>query len=273
MGEGAGVCNCIFQIIQLGISIAIIVLIVQIYNKTEENPLEKYEKEHPITGNNGVANYIKKVDYVSSLARFKYCQCGEEILNNICTEEQIISGCFDVSKSSDRLLLRNLEDMNCKDLSTEILNKGGFSKVFDLGFDMVHKMALGLMIVLIAVGASIVLTVIAEIGKICCGEGAALIIAPCAICIICVVLFAGLTNFVLFIILMVNYYKGTTTGEFLDYYNTCLTADEKKSLESTFNELDGLDSTMTAFVALNFIGMGLNCIASCLGFANKENKD
>lgn len=67
MGEGAGVCNCIFQIIQLGISIAIIVLIVQIYNKTEENPLEKYEKEHPITGNNGVANYIKKVDYVSSL--------------------------------------------------------------------------------------------------------------------------------------------------------------------------------------------------------------
>ena len=44
MGEGAGVCNCIFQIIQLGISIAIIVLIVQIYNKTEENPLEKYEK-------------------------------------------------------------------------------------------------------------------------------------------------------------------------------------------------------------------------------------
>ena len=61
MGEGAGVCNCIFQIIQLGISIAIIVLIVQIYNKTGENPLEKYEKEHPITGNNGVANYIKKL--------------------------------------------------------------------------------------------------------------------------------------------------------------------------------------------------------------------
>ena len=60
-------------------------------------------------------------------------------------------GCFDVSKSSDRLLLRNLEDMNCNALSTEILNKGGFSKVFDLGFDMVHKMALGLLIVLIAV--------------------------------------------------------------------------------------------------------------------------
>ena len=72
---------------------------------------------------------------------------------------------------------------------------------------------------------------------------------------------------------MVNYYKGTTTGEFLDYYNTCLTDDEKKPLESTFNELDSIDSTMTAFVVLNFIGMGLNCIASCLGFANKENKD
>ena len=86
MGEGAGVCNCIFQIIQLGISIAIIVLIAKIYNKTEENPLEKYDKSQLNPDNNGVANYIKKVDYVSSLARFKYCQCGEEILNNICTE-------------------------------------------------------------------------------------------------------------------------------------------------------------------------------------------
>jgi len=271
MAEGKEVCNCIFQLIQLGISIAVIVLTVNIYNMTEENPLEKYDKKYPV--NNIDANYINKVDYVSSLARFKYCQCGEEILNNICTEEQIISGCFDVSKSSDRLLLRNLKDMDCTTFRNDVTEKG-FSKVFELGFDMVHKMTLGLIIVLCAVGASIVLTVIAEVGKVCCGEGAALIIAPCAICIICVALFAGLTNFVLFIILMVNYYKGTTNGEFLDYYNTCLRDSEKpEPLVNTYNDLHSLDKTMTAFVTLNFIGMGLNCIASCLGFANKENKD
>ncbi len=34
----------------------------------------------------------------------KYCQCGEEILNNICTEEQIISGCYDVSKNGKKNL-------------------------------------------------------------------------------------------------------------------------------------------------------------------------
>ena len=270
MGEGAGFCNGIFQAIQLGISIAIIVLIAKIYNRTEENPLEKYDKSQQNPINNTVDNYINKVDYVSSHARFKYCQCGEEILNNICTEEQIISGCFDVSKNSDRLLLRNLEDI-CTPLKNDIQSKGGYSKAFDLGFDMVHKMALGILIVLIAVGASVVLAVIAEVGKLCCGEGAALIIAPCAICMICVIMFAGLTNFILFIILMVNYYKGTTTGEFLDYYNsTCLSEDEKKSLKSTFDELDSLDSIMTAFVTLNFIGIGLSCISSCLGIANKE---
>ena len=265
MGERAvDIINYILLSVILGISIAVIVLTVIIYNKTEENPLEKYDKDHPITDNNTVANYINKVDYVSTLTRFKYCQCGEEILDNICTEEQIISGCFDISKNSDRLLLKNLEDTKCIALKNDIQTKGGYSKVFDIGFDMVHKMSLGILIVLCAVGAAVVLNVIAKGINFCCGEGAELIIAPCALCIMAVYMFNGLANFVLFIILLVNYYKGTTIGEFLDFYNICLDANEQNSLKSTFDELDSLDSIMTAFVTLNFIVVGLFLIIICI---------
>ena len=179
-----------------------------------------------------------KVDYVSTLTRFKYCQCGEEILDNICTEEQIISGCFDISKNSDRLLLKNLEDTKCITLKNDIQTKGGYSKVFDIGFDMVHKMSLGILIVLCAVGAAVVLNVISKVLNFCCGEGAELIIAPCALCIMAVYTFNGLANFVLFIILIVNYYKGTTIGEFLDFYNICLDANEQNSLKIVSNALE-----------------------------------
>jgi hypothetical protein len=273
MGDdsGAGACNTILQLIQLGITIACVVLISRIYNKTGENPLEIYDTSGSVPGdNNGLSNYANKVDYASALSSSKYCQCEGKIWNNICTEEQIISGCFDVSESSSRHFLRNL-GMNCDSYNQEILSQGGaYSKVFDLGFNMVHKMALGIMIILIAVLASIGISLIAALGTICCGEGAALLIAPCAICIILVGLFAGLVNFILFIILMVNYYKGKTTGEFLDYYETCLEPTSQQLLKGAYDKLHSLDSNMTAFVTLNFIQLFLGYIASCLGFNNKE---
>ena len=271
-GDGANVCNCLFQVIQLGMSIAVVVLNVKIYKKTGENPLEIYDtNEFNTTNIEGIADYLERVNYLSTLSSFKHCQCGEKIWNNICTEEQIISGCFDVSKNSDRLL-RNLEDFNCDDLKSQVITKQGYSKVFDLGFNTVHKMALGLLIILCSVLASVVLSVIAEVGKVCCGEGAGLLIAPCAICIICVLLFSGLVNFILFIILMVNYYKGRTTGEFLDYYNICAGDKEKDSLIETFDKLHSLDKTMTAFVVINFIQMGLGYIQSCIGIAKKSDE-
>ena len=92
----------------------------------------------------------------------RYCLCGEEILNDICSEEQIISGCFDVSKNSKKLLLRHLEDIKCGEYDTELRGKGGrLTSVFDLGFDMVNKMALGLLILAIIVLGSAVLILVA----------------------------------------------------------------------------------------------------------------
>ena len=65
----------------------------------------------------------------------KYCQCGEEILDNICTEEQIISGCYDVSKNDEKAFLRSLSnDIDCNVYNSK-LNGHKYSEVFNLGFD------------------------------------------------------------------------------------------------------------------------------------------
>ena len=107
------------------------------------------------------------------------------------------------------------------------------------------------------------------------GSLALALLAPSAICIDCILPFLIFTFLVLVVILMVNYYKGQTTGEFLDYYNQCIDGQEieKSQLKETFDKLNDTDSYMTAFVAINFITLGLNCIFSCASFANKEEKD
>lgn len=270
MGDDSGTCNSTLQVIQLIMAIICIGLLASIYHKTGENPLEVFDKKYyKPSRNNRLSNSVNKVDYAQTLSSSEYCQCGEKIWNNICTEEQIISGCFDVSKNSDRLL-RNLVSFNCKDLDSKIVSQGGYSKVFDLGFNTVHKMALGILILLIANLVSVALSVLLALGSICFGENVLLLIAPFAVCIVPVVSLSGLVNFILFIILLVNYYKGTTTGEFLDYWNICLNESERNFLKDPYDKLHSLHSVMTAFVVLNFIPLGLSFIGFCLGCCNKE---
>ena len=282
MGDGdlAWCGNCL-QTINLGISIAIIVLTVRIYNFTEDNItiLETFDSNHYYTSTGkretqptpaSLNELITKNDFELG----KYCQCGEEILENICTEEQIISGCYDVSKNKEKSLLRNLDDT---EICSEKIQLGGnpdFHKHFDLGFNMVYKMALGILIIYIAVLGVTVLVLFAAFGTICCGECALAILLPFLPVIFIVALFSGITNLVLFIIMMVNYYKGNTTGEFLDYYNNCMSdpkyKDMHEDLKDTFEKLDDLDSNFTAFVVLNFIGIFVNWLSSCF---NKKKED
>ena len=69
--------------------------------------------------------------------------------------------------------------------------------------------------------------------------------------------------------MMVNYYKGNTTGEFLDYYEDCLEDDEKtEEIKNIYDKLNNLHKCFTAFVCLNFIGIFLNALGSCF----KEKK-
>lgn len=281
MGDGdlAWCGNCL-QTINLGISIAIIVLTVRIYNFTEDNItiLETFDSNHYYTSTGKRETQptpasLNELIIKNVFELGKYCQCGEEILENICTEEQIISGCYDVSKNKEKSLLRNLDTEIC----SENIQLGGnpdFHKHFDLGFDMVYKMALGILIIYIAVLGVTVLVLFAAFGTICCGECALAILLPFLPVIFIVALFSGITNLVLFIIMMVNYYKGNTTGEFLDYYNNCMSdpkyKDMHEDLKDTFEKLDDLDSNFTAFVVLNFIGIFVNWLSSCF---NKKKED
>ena len=275
MGDGdlAWCGNCL-QTINLGISIAIIVLTVRIYNFTEDNItiLETFDSNHYYTSTGKRETQptpasLNELIIKNVFELGKYCQCGEEILENICTEEQIISGCYDVSKNKEKSLLRNLDDT---EICSEKIQLGGnpdFHKHFDLGFNMVYKMALGILIIYIAVLGVTVLVLFAAFGTICCGECALAILLPFLPVIFIVALFSGITNLVLFIIMMVNYYKGNTTGEFLDYYNNCMSdpkyKDMHEDLKDTFEKLDDLDSNFTAFVVLNFIGIFVNWLSSC----------
>ena len=76
----------------------------------------------------------------------KYCQCGEEILNNICSEEQIISGCYDVSKKDEKALIRRLSDLNCDSINKDLETKK-YGEVFELNYGTVNSMALGILII------------------------------------------------------------------------------------------------------------------------------
>lgn len=87
-----------------------------------------------------------------------------------------------------------------------------------------------------------------------------------------VVIGGGIADLVLLIIMMVNYYKGTTTGEFLDYYQDCLPDEYKnEDLKQVYKNLDEIDYNMTVLVVMNFVGMFLNYVGSC--FTNKKRKE
>ena len=176
MGEGSNPCASCLQTINFGVSIAIIVLTVKIYQFTDKNLniLKDFDSQHhytpsgdpiPTDTNLGLNELVTKNIFELG----KYCQCGEEILENICTEEQIISGCYDISKKNEKSLLRNLADNEVCNLKINIENPN-FNEVFELGFDMVYKMALGILIIYCAVLGVSVLVLIATFGVICCGD-------------------------------------------------------------------------------------------------------
>ena len=263
--------NNFLDIIVLGINIAIIVLIARIYSWTKTNPLEKYDEENLILQNTNIA-IITPVNIANkNKNELNQCQCDHKIFEFKCTEEQIVSGCYDVSENSHKNLLRFLDD-NCDDYNKEIEdNKGELHKAFDLGFKNVRKMALGILIIYIALFSSIFIVFLATLGAICCGDCALVVLSPCLPIVLLVLVFSGIVNLILFIIMMVNYYKGYTTGEFLEYYKDCLDNDNKEIFKGIYNKLIKLHSNFTAFVVLNFIGMFLNYVSSCLN--RKKNND
>ena len=75
----------IVQIINIGITVASIAVLAMIYNKTETDLIKDFDDKHP----NFINDTLPKASppFQLYLDEEKYCQCGEEILDNICTEE------------------------------------------------------------------------------------------------------------------------------------------------------------------------------------------
>ena len=92
-------------------------------------------------------------------------------MDNICTEEQIVSGCYDVTKNNKRTISRYLEE-NCDTIGENIKNKDGFSKVFDLNYGTVYMMAFGIFILLYILISSVILNILScccqDVGGIYC---------------------------------------------------------------------------------------------------------
>lgn len=224
-----GKINDYLSIIVLGIFIAIIVYLVRIYKLTTKNPLENINLNNLNTTINSSVTKLK----------FKKNKFNE-------------SSFYDISSSKEvKRYLRYLDE-DCQDFNSE-LKKYNYhiDKVFDLKFNMVHKTSLGLLIIMcINIGISILVVIsLLDISFIPSLE----IIAPAD-------LFLGIIKLILLIILLVNYYKGNSTGEFLDFYEKCLDSDKKPYLMDAYNRLDKLNSNFTIFVVLNILVIILNTI-------------
>ena len=136
MSEALGSC---IGLISLGVAITVIVFTVRIYNDTKQtNPLNFYDeilhKENQLSFDGPPQDPV-----LNDLG--KYCQCGEEILNNICSEEQIISGCYDVSKKDEKALIRRLSDLNCDSINKDLdLGNHNYSeKLMQIIFKMIES--------------------------------------------------------------------------------------------------------------------------------------
>ena len=77
--------------VNFGMSIAALVYIVNIYSDTKEDPFNVVLQNKD--------SYFKNLTQIYS-KNVKQCKCGEEIVNDFCSEEQKLLGCIDLSDFS-----------------------------------------------------------------------------------------------------------------------------------------------------------------------------
>ena len=258
MAEGSPLGSCV-SLIFLAMGIASLVYTVRIYNNSKDDPLKS------IT--------IKDVYTMTTVTNLneKKCKCGEEIVNDFCSEEQLLSGCVDITSNllnNKKEFLRYLkEELTCKDYKQKLDSFSQdtyLSQVFDLKLEPVHKMALGILIVIIINFGIVVLIFIAACGTICCGQCAFAILLPFLPCILIAGIFSGVVNLVLFIILCVQYKNGQV-DEFVEF----LKCSFVNSLQD-FESIKTLKASYTPFMVINIIFIVLGCLTSGTNSKKKE---
>ena len=234
----------IFMIINIVFDIIIIVLLIHIHKWTVNNPLENIILPYNISD----SSYI----------------------NNDISSTQISPKEIIYKDVNGKNILRFLDD-NCNDFNEKLEdNNYELDKVFKLKFKMVHKMSLGILIIYCINFGLLFLILISIFSLACIGECCKPLMLFSLVLIGIVSIFSGIVNLILFIIMMVNYYKGNTTGEFLDFYNDCCNNEISNNLEEVYEKLNKLNKHFTDFVVLNFIEMSFNIISNAL---KKKNND
>ena len=250
--------------IHFGITIALIIINIRIYKWTDENPLEVFDKKNNTT-NEPTINISDELTN-----EIFQCQCGEIIINNSCSEEHIMSDCIDISPNSGKNLLRHLND-DCNSLNDRVKIYGGkMHIVFGLGFDKVHKMALGILIIYCISWGILVLIILISLIALCC-EWIVVCLIPLITINVLYSLFSRIIILILFIIMLDHFYQGYTTGEFLDYYNNCMEREQKNNFISIYDDLNKLHKYVTAFIVLISLEVFFYLIISC--YDKKKSKN
>jgi hypothetical protein len=244
----------ILSLITIGIGIAAFVFLVRVFNATKSDPFDIE---------------VSKLDlntlfYTTiSESGMKQCKCGNNVVNDFCTEEQLLSGCLNISPnvlSTKKQFLRFLMSANtCNNYREKFNEKKNVNQIFDIHSSKVHSMATGIMVIYIAFFCVLGLLLLAPI------------CAPLIIClfipIICVVLFGNLVNIILFIIMCAKFYNGATDTyiSFLD----CSIVNKSK-FRDQFEGIESLKTNFTAFLALNIIFVVFNIICNCVNSAKQK---
>ena len=248
----------IFGLVTLAIGIASFVFLIRVRNFTKEDPFDK-----TLTPSERQSFFLNITNYDMM---GKQCKCGDDIVNDFCTEEQILSGCVNISpnmlSSKKKFLSYVMDTSKCTKYKNSFLEKENPNEVFDIKANKIHNMATGIMVMYIAFFCILGLAILAPI----CVWLIVILLIP----IICVALFGGLVNIILFIIFCVNFNKGATRDyiKFLDCNGV-----NKIKFQETFGDIEQFKKNYTTFVVLNSIYIVFNFICNCITAANNKEKD
>lgn len=240
--------NCISTCL-LALSIVIIYYTRKIYDNTKDDPFL-----NPLNTNRAI--YFKSTtDFSPQYLYAKQCICGDEILNDFCTEEQILSGCHDMSlnKQKDKnLFLKFLTSSEkCLNYQNLIMDERtqSLSEIFETKFDKINDMALGIMILVIITMSISILFIIIILFMCKCPEMMSSFSSIAQNVIIIISLISFIINFILFIILCVKY-NGGDTSEYVDFLDCPNVV--KKSFEE-YEDVEDLKSNYKSFLITNII--------------------
>jgi len=186
----------------------------------------------------------------------KQCKCGEEILNDFCTEEQLLQGCKDIVnelESKKKFLRRLVNNDLCNKYIAKIKDESNtkMSDIFDLKFDKINKMSLGL-IIIIGISTGVCLFIILSalmIGCGCCGDNPSSFLKCILVFAVCYVILEALANIGV-TITMIVYYTGGDLGDFADF----LECDGiNKNSFNLYSEATSVKPYFIAFTVINLI--------------------